>query len=69
MILAQLVVSGAFLLILEYFVGFADLLEARFGVLLLTHVWVIFASELAISLLYLRLGSIACHAHDLVIIS
>src|SRR5258706_9298173 len=36
--LAQLIVGGALLGTLEYFVGLADLLEAGFGVLFLAHV-------------------------------
>jgi hypothetical protein len=68
MLLAQLIVGGALLRTLEHFVGLSDLLEARFGVLFLADVRVVFTSELAVSLLDLRLGGIARHPHDLVVI-
>jgi hypothetical protein len=63
-----LIVGGALLGTLEYFVGLADLLEAGFGVLFLADVRVIFASELAVGLLDLRLGGIARQTHDLVVV-
>src|ERR1700722_7817988 len=66
--LAELIVGGALVGTLEHFVRFADLLEARFGVLFLADVRMIFASELAVGLLDLRLRGIARHAHDLVVV-
>src|SRR3984957_12188289 len=66
--LSQLIVGGALLGTLENLIGFADVLEACFGVLFLADVRMIFASELAIGLLDLRLGGIARHTHDLVVV-
>ena len=66
--LPELIVGGALFGTLEYFVGFADFLEAGFGVLFLADVRMIFASELAVGLLDLRLRGIARHTHDLVVV-
>src|ERR1700758_1626347 len=68
MSLAQLIVGGALLRTPQYLVGLADLLETGFCVLLLADIRVIFASELAVGLLDLRLGGIARPAHDLVVV-
>jgi hypothetical protein len=66
--LPQLIVGGALLGALEYFVSLADFLEAGFSVLFLADVRMILASELAIGLLDLRLRGIARQTHDLVVV-
>src|ERR1700679_3958220 len=66
--LSQLIVGGALLRALEQLVGLADFLAARLGILFLADVRVIFAGELAVRLLDLRLGGVARHTHDLVIV-
>src|SRR5882672_1725782 len=68
MSLSQLIVGGPLLRSSQHLVGLADLLETGFGVLLLADVRVIFTSELAVGLLDLRLGGIARHTHDLVVV-
>src|SRR5260370_41118576 len=65
--LSQLIVGGALLGTFKYLVGLADFLEAGFGGLFLADVPVIFASELAVGLLDLRLDGVPRHAHDLVV--
>src|SRR5208283_911158 len=59
---------GALFRAFQHFVGFAEFLEPRFGVLFLAYVRVIFACQLAISLLDLGFGGVARHSHHLVII-
>ena len=56
---AELIIGRALLGTLEHFVGLADLLEARLGILLLADVRMIFAGQFAVGLLDLRLSRIA----------
>ena len=64
----ELVVGRALLRVLEHFVGFLQLLEARLGVLLLADVRVVLAGQLAVGALDLVLRGGARHAHDLVVV-
>src|SRR3569623_1527047 len=67
-IAAELIVGRALLRVFQYLVGLADLFEPGLGVLLLAHVGVVFARELAIAALDLVLRRIAGHAQDFVIV-
>jgi hypothetical protein len=66
--LPEMIVGGSLLGILQHFIGFPDFLEAGFRVLFLADIRVVFARQLAVGLLDLRLGCITRDAHDLVII-
>jgi hypothetical protein len=65
---ADLVVGGPLLGVLQDLVGLAHLLEALLGVLLLGHVRVVLARELAVRLLDVPLGGAALDAQDLVVV-
>src|SRR3569832_2115692 len=67
-IAAELIVGRALLRVFQYLVGLADLFEPGLGVLLLAHVGVVFARELAIAALDLVLRRIAGHAQDFEIV-
>jgi hypothetical protein len=68
LIRAHLVVRFALLGVLQHLVGFLDLFELFFGVLLLGHVRMVFAGELAIGLLDRVLGGRSFHAQNLVVV-
>ena len=65
---AQLVVGCALFGILEYFIRFADFLEACLGIGFLAHIRVIFACQQTIGALDLFLGGVSRNPHDLVIV-
>src|SRR3569832_1834656 len=67
-IAAELIVGRALLRVFQYLVGLADLFKPGLCVLLLAHVGVVFARELAITALDLVLRRIAGHAQDFVIV-
>src|SRR5690606_18970194 len=67
-ILPERVVRGALLGIAQDLVGFAQLLEALFGVRLLADVRMVFASETAVRALDLVLRRVPVDAHDLVVV-
>src|ERR1700734_4034392 len=67
-VLAELIVSRALLGALEHFIGLADFLEARLGILLLADVRMILAGKFAVGLLDLRVRRVSRDAHHLVII-
>src|SRR5271155_2842149 len=46
--LSELIVGGPLLGILQHFIGFADFLEARFSILFLADIRVVFARQLAV---------------------
>jgi len=65
---AEPVVGGAFLGVLEYLVGFPDLLEARLRIGLLADVRMILAGKFPLGALDLVRGRITRHAEYLVIV-
>ena len=65
---AQSVISAALLRILEHFIGFADVLEARFGARLLAQVRMVFAGQPPVRLLDVIGAGIPCQAHHLVVV-
>src|SRR5690606_1120782 len=65
---AQLVVRRPFLRVPQNLVGLADFLEADLGVLLLADIGMVFARELAISLLDLLGRRVTRHTHDGVVV-
>ena len=66
--IAELVVRGAFLRILEHFVGFADFLKTRFRLSLFTHVRMVFARQLAVCAFDVVGGRCAVNLKDLIVI-
>src|ERR1022692_239449 len=65
---SELIVRGALFRAAKHLIRFADFLEASFGVLFLADVRMVFARNVAIRLLDLRIGGIPRHAHHFVII-
>src|SRR5580693_4155788 len=67
-VFAQLIIGRALFGTLEHFVGLANLLEARLGILLLADVRMILAGKFAVGLLDLRVSCVPRNTHHLVII-
>lgn len=68
LVAAQLIVGGAFVRVLERFIGLPDFLEFFFGIGFFGNVRVILVGELAVSLLDLLGAGVSRNAQNLVIV-
>jgi hypothetical protein len=67
-VLAELIVGGALLGILQDFVGLAQFLEARFCIRFLADVRMVLAGELAVGPFYVFLGCVSRYPESFVVV-